>query len=169
MTINEAILKVITSQFKKDEPEAFKTVEKAGYRVYKVDGHFVVKNGETGRYVTTNGHTPRYFGGGVYGYFVDRGWHYKQVAIAMGTRLKFDFVGCLEKPYPEYRRPVARPTIEKYRKLQDAKRSVNYADERIEELQKKIQRLTDELVSAAEYRNQREHNLAIVKREIGLW
>lgn len=52
--INEAIKKVLGTQFKKDAPEAFKIVKEAGYTAYKDRGYFYnVENPKTGKVLRT--------------------------------------------------------------------------------------------------------------------
>ena len=52
--INEAIKKVLGTQFKKDAPEAFKIVKEAGYTTYKDRGYFYnVANPKTGKVLRT--------------------------------------------------------------------------------------------------------------------
>lgn len=51
MTINEAIAKVLTTQYKKDAREAHEIVESAGYTINKYDGNWWVKNPKTDRWV----------------------------------------------------------------------------------------------------------------------
>ena len=45
--VNNAILKVLTTQFKRDAKESHKIVEEAGYEIYKYGGSFGVKNPKT--------------------------------------------------------------------------------------------------------------------------
>lgn len=173
MTLNEAIMRVITSKFKKDAPEAFKAVSDAGYIMYKVDGHWVVKHPLTERYVTVTGGI-RYLGCGVSGYRIDRGWNYRNSLIIYDGKgdltTKFDFVGCLMTPYNrEYYRIVNNATTrQKYDSLKWAKQTVKYSDERIEEIQTKIDKLTRDLISAVENRAQAKIRLNEVRKNLNL-
>lgn len=45
--LKNAILTVLRTQYKYEAPAAFKTVERAGYDVYKYDGVWVIRNKET--------------------------------------------------------------------------------------------------------------------------
>ena len=49
--VNEAILKVLSTQYKKDAKEAHKIVEAAGYEIYKSNGCFTIKNPRTYKYI----------------------------------------------------------------------------------------------------------------------
>lgn len=52
MTINEAIFTVLTTQFKKNAPEAFKMVESLSEcRVDKYQGSFDIRNTKTNRWI----------------------------------------------------------------------------------------------------------------------
>jgi hypothetical protein len=50
--LNEAILKVITTKYKKDAEDAHSIVKAAGYEVYKSDGCYVVRNDKTGKAIS---------------------------------------------------------------------------------------------------------------------
>lgn len=85
MTINEAIAKVLTTQYKKDAKEAHEMVESAGYKIWKRDGDWWVKNEKTNRWV-----------------YMPYDWHYKYKGswTLHTNNTKADY-GCRQLRYPE--------------------------------------------------------------------
>lgn len=177
MTLNEAILKVITTQFKKDAPEAFKFVANSGYKVYKGGGHFYVEHPITGKYVYAE-HTGfgwdynagRY----IYGYYIYRGYLYRNVKWIDGTECKFNFVAYLMKPYNADRdyKPPYRPTLEKYNRIKSAQWDVDYHEKKVNELKAELEREVKRITKDIEYHTvQAERSkgrLKDVRNELGL-
>ena len=114
MTINEAILKVLTAQFKKDEPEAFEMVSNHGYKTSKWNGHWEVRNEATLRCLW--GSEENWWNSRLHRYapclYLRCGGctvYEKKVWRAD----KFDYVGFLNKPINQW------ATDEKYKTWQD--------------------------------------------------
>ena len=169
--LNIAIYKVLTTQFKKDAKEAHEAVKAAGYGITKNNGRFEVYNSTTRRSI----------------YIADNGWRGCRIIHGYYTRqrrifntwnteeiLKFDFVGCLEKPTNEaYYEMVRRNermnnAKQKYEKLKSARWYVKYETEKLESLQKKIEALQNELILAAQDKVKYEQRLQECRREFGL-
>lgn len=169
--LNIAIYKVLTTQFKKDAKEAHEAVKAAGYEITKNGGRFEVYNPDTNRWL----------------YIADNGWrgcriihgHYTRQMRIFNSRsaeeiLKFDFVGCLEKPtneayYKMIREAEQRSNAkQKYERLKSARWYVKYETEKLESVQKKIEELQKELILSAQAKVKYEQKLQECRRELGL-
>lgn len=84
--VNRNIYAVLTSKFKKDNPEAFAIVNHQGYSIEKINGRFRVFNPETRVYVYFDNYYRRYIYHGYYG------------SNTSVWNEKFDFVNALNKP-----------------------------------------------------------------------
>ena len=158
MTINEAILKVLTAQFKKDEPEAFEMVSNHGYIISKWHGQWDIKNEATDRYL---------FGGEEERWNSRRGRYVLCLHLRCGGSTvydkivwnadKFDYVGYLNKPlnrwvlneqgkfWQEKEWSEARRTYECIRSAKsDIKRYTQNLEETKQSFQRKIQKLADD-------------------------
>ena len=170
--LNDAIINVLTHQFKKDVPKSHRTVENAGYVIYKVNGHFVVKNPKTDRNISvTQSHRYRYR------YFAEYGYYSKhqKYCNTMDDVRKIDFVNCLNTPINSeyYSTFNAVPTIKKkyskYRSgLHDAKWDIDYYNSCIERYKKEIEKLNNELIRCARERGKAEEKLSGIRKELGL-
>lgn len=168
MTLNEAIYKVITTQFKKDMREAVELVEEAGYEINKSDGRFYVRNPKTQRFIES-----KYS-------------QYRDITTLIGNRgeiLKFrytcnchfDFVGYLNKELNHVwyvmrneRAWYVSPTRKKYEKLQEAKRYLRYREEAVEKTKKDLADLQARLERDIEERVRYEQMLAETRKNLGL-
>lgn len=150
MTINEAIAKVMTTQFKKDMGEALEIVKTAGFQVEKWDGEWMVRNPETNRTVVIKSNN--------YRAWIEYGsvrTLRKEVNIRKGLDLdevRFDFEGCLRKPlnrdwyYLENERRNNRSaTMVKYDNLDWKKKALKWRREDVEKTKQKIEALQREL------------------------
>ena len=164
MTINEAIYKVVTTQFKKDMGEAKKIVRGAGYTIVKWYGRgWNVKNEATGKiiYLTSDGYSYKEF-------CINN----RYIRVKRGEDCKIDFVNALNKPinkeWQSLRWVEARPTKKKYEKLSSAKWSLNWRRKDVEKTKREIARLQEELIRQTRNIVDAENNLTTVRRELGL-
>lgn len=166
--LNTAIRTVLLTQFKKDAPEAFKIVEAAGYEVYKYNGSFGVKNTITDRHI-------RIQAGRNYGRMTLL-YGYSEARVNNDLLACFDFAGCLNKPMNKTWHEMqhvrawgkASPTLERYEELKSARWSVNYDAREIAKIQEQIEKLTRDLVRAAQSKTRSEEKLQACKAKLGL-
>lgn len=169
MTINEAIYKVLMTQFKKDiGAEALTLIKEAGYEIFKDNGNFNIKNPKTGRYV--------YIGSNSYNLKVctyGAGFNRYYPIGYKPENCKFDFAGYLEKPlntewYSRYIWANYHPTEDRYRTLYNARNTVRYEIEHIARIKKQISDLQADLERSLEYKIKKEISLKDTRRELGL-
>lgn len=166
MTLNEAIYKVISTQFKKDMGDALKIVENAGYKVTKWDGRFYVKNETTRRELCLRE--------GYKGYKVC-GNGYDKCRFGWNDVCPMDLVGYLNKEINRnwYELEFARndwmsPTWRKYTMLKDAKSNIKYNETAIEKLRKEIAEKQNILERCIADAVRREQKLTEVRKQLGL-
>jgi hypothetical protein len=150
---NKAIVKVLTTKYKKDALDAHKEVEDAGFKIYKYDGQWRI----SGKYRTIYVNYDSWKG--YYVWLDNKGF---STIIPHENISKVDFVDCLNKPRnTEYYRNCVDPIHEKYSEIESSlgrnKWNIGYYDrqlkstrERIEELQKDIMRLQEDLIHYSE-------------------
>ena len=167
MNLNEAIYKVIKTQFKKDMGEALRLVEEAGYRVSKWDSRFYVKNERTNREVCLR---ESYFGN-----CIISGNGYEKCKFHPDEVCRFDFIGYLEKPHnlawydiEAKKNDWRSPTWYKYDRLRSIRNSIKYAEDSINTRRKQIADLQRSLENDIEYRVKREQQLVEVRKELRL-
>lgn len=171
--LNAAIGIVVTSKFKKDAPEAFAVVAKAGYECFKNgSSEWEIYNPATKRriWLTT---ARRGWGSDVriiHGMYCNNVANFDTEDAAIS---KFDFVGCLDKPLnTEYYRCTRldgkKTAVEKYDELKFKKRMMLSYDEDLTKIAEKIKKLQDELVRAACRRESYSRELADLRKELGL-
>lgn len=166
MTLNEAIYKVMTTQYKKDAKEEHKMVEAAGYEIYKSDGSFTVRNDETHRELCID----------YKGYYSVLYTRSRSIRFRKNEGLKFDFVGYLSKPRHDindfldkdgYYKDRSK-ALQKYQMLERAKHHVEYEKNQLEEIKKKIASLQNELVRTAKFVVKAEADVNETRVKIGL-
>lgn len=170
--LNQAIWTVLSTQFKKQAKEAFKTVQENGYEVYK--------NG-CGTWTVKNPHTDKtmHIEQGCYRTILcygrnSRRWN--KLAEEQAIAKHFDFVNCLRTPHNrEYYEVEARESWrqeskshEQYDRIKSAKWSIQYETDRIAKIQKEIAKLQDELIRATESRVSDKARLENLRKEFGL-
>lgn len=166
MTLNEAIYKVIGTQFKKDMGEALEIVEKAGYKVSKWDSRFYVKNTNTGREVCLRE--------GYKGYKVCGNGDVKHLIPWDGV-CRMDLVGYLEKPFNRewYKVQAMRSdwrsaTWYKWDRLRSARYDIRYADKELANIKRDIANLQARLERTLVEKVKREQRLAEMCKELRL-
>lgn len=166
--LNEALLKVLTTKFKKDAPAEFKMVSDAGYEVYKVDGMFRVYNANTHREI----HFTRGYGYRVYGYL---NWtNGRKQCTTYEDLTKVNIVGVLNTPPNYAKRPTGYgywgETKTKYnaRKLCEAKMRVKCADESIDRARRELEKAQKELERTIQYRVRVAYELNECRKELNL-
>ena len=166
--LNEAIIKVLTTQFKKDAKEAHALVESYGYTISKVDGHFIIKNPLTRRYVYIT--EARSY---LYAYDIHINTNDKRVKRSEELN-NFDYVNFLEKPLntawykTQYGENEYHPTREKWNRLSSAKWYLEYRTKDIDKIKKQIESLQKDLIRQVEWKEEAKHDLADVRKEYGL-
>lgn len=152
MTINEAILKVLTAQFKKDEPEAFEMVSNHGYKVSKWNGCWKVSNEATSRCLW--GSENSWWNSRLHRYAPCL--HLRCGGSTLYDRKvwsadKFDYVGFLNKPINQY------AIDEKYKSWQEREWS---------EARRTYERLKDYKLNIKFYEKSLESELDIFNRKM---
>lgn len=176
MTLNEAVFRVITTQFKKNMGGADKVVEEAGYRVMKTDGRFAVRT------VRENGRCRDIEFGEAYRGYKLIAWNgHRQRVYRYNTiddLKKFNFEGFLTAPINvayadaealnEYRYGGYTETQRKMGRLRDAKSSIRYRADDIEKYKKQIAELQEKIEDAIRRQVQYEVDLRNIRKEYGL-
>lgn len=162
--LNEAIRKVLFTQFKKQAKEAHKIVEEAGYKIWKCGGDWRVENEATGRTV--------YLEDGYRRTFI---WHGPRYVNRSQYNDNFDFVGALNKPVnKEYYTSIAFTYMNEskakqaYKRIQQHVSYVKMYERDIQDAQKKIAELQDKMVRYATYKAEEERKVKDIKKELGL-
>jgi len=168
--LNAAIWTVLTATYKKDHPEAFAIVERAGYGITKYDGCWRIHNAETNRTV--------YISRRYYGYLIRGTAHTKDVCKKdFDDTRKVDYVGILNKPYnrvwidlenKRYWHPNTNPTKDKYARIRSEKNSLEINAQEIERTKAQIATMQAHLIWLGEQKARHEINLAQARREYGL-
>lgn len=171
--LNKAIWTVLTTQFKKEAKEAFKTVQDNGYEVHKNGcGTWSVGNPHTRKFIHIeygNYRTRLY-----YGNYTTQCKTWKTPEQQRVVAEKFDFVNCLRTPQNnayyeavngQYEESKAK---QKYHELKSVKWSLNYENQRIAKIQADIAKLQAELISATESKVKDEMRLQNKRKELGL-
>ena len=167
MTINEAILRVINCEYKKDEKEAFKVVKAAGYEtIYNkprrsCDYGWTVRNFETHKEVT---HAP-YFDFKPVCVRLD-----KYMTVFGGTGLcKVDFKAFLDKPVNEAK-IIAEPLTAREKKwhIKSEEVDIERNEQRIEELKKAIAQMQEDIKKHEELVKAHKKNLTELRKKYGL-
>lgn len=174
MNLNDAIIQVITTKYKKDALDAHKIVEDAGYKIDKRNGRYYVSNEITHRYCNA-----RLTG-------VDYGkqcWHLdwgsmvcaKKIHYGKPDSIKVDFVNLLNTPYnreahvsyydDKWHNSVAK---EKYNRLKQLKYNVDYYSKKAQEIMDEFSRLQERLVDATEDKARSVAKLDAYRKECGL-
>lgn len=169
MTINEAIYRILTNQFKKDiGTEAFEIIKAAGYETLKNNGRFHIENPATGRCI--------YISDGYRGLKINTyaaGFSRYYEISYHPEKCKFDFAGYLEKPlnkewYNRYKWANFKPTEVKFRALSDARRSLGFDKHRIARIKKQIAELQADLEREIRYEIESEMKLKETRQKLGL-
>jgi len=163
MTLNQAIYKVITTQYKKDMGEAYKIVTDAGFLPRKITGGWEVYNPETRRSVWVSYNN--------YKTYISYGWDHRRVEI----NFHFDFEKNLRTPnntewfeVRNRRRDWRGDTKIKMERLHDAKWTIEWRKRDIEHTKKKIEELQRELMSQMRSEIQSESCLDEIRKELKL-
>ena len=174
MTLNQAIIQVISNQFKKDAKEAHTQVEAAFYKIEKYNGHYRVTNPATHRYcyIVYSGHYMKgdrwvlYWGSTGQG----RKEHYGDPAD-----IKVDLVNMLNTPYNKYMYECEwehdgnrSEAMQKYVHLKSLKRDYQTYDVGMTQVLKDIDDLQKKLIKYTEQRVNCMTKLNNYRNEIGL-
>ena len=176
MTINEAVYKVIATQFKKNMDGADKVVEEAGYRVMKTEGRFAVRT------VRDNGRCRDIEFGETYKGYKLIAWNGNRQRIykykTIDDLKKFDFEGFLTAPinveYAEaealndYRYGGFNETQRKMSRVRDAKAYIRYKADDIAKYKKQMLELQEKIEDAIRRQVQYENDLKNIRKEYGL-
>ena len=123
--LRQSMIIVLRARYKKDAPAAFEAVEAAGFETYKCDGHWGIRNRNTGKSIRMR----------------DNGKVSTNTGYADAE--KVDIIAYLETPYSQWRNiwlygQEYAPTKPKLSELRYAKRCVESCDKEIAQLQKKL-------------------------------
>lgn len=175
--VNEAIYTVLTTQFKKQAPEAFEIVKAAGYEYDKYNGRFNVYNGKTNRRISLDdgGWYKNYWLTVNHGYYTANTTTYRGELEDLLAKVKrFDFVGCLDKPMNrEYYAMLHdaddnSQAVQKWQSLKYKKNCVQWRVEEIERIQLQMEKLQKDLMRAMERKVEYEQDVINYKKELGL-
>ena len=171
-TLNAAIRTALMVQFKKDAPEAFNIIKKAGYEVYKYGGDWAIKNPTTKRFLYLR---VGYKNITVCGYIAkERSFKNKE------DLEKFDFVNCLNTSYNDTWNKIQQynanltygwiksNAYQKYDLIKQTQHFIKYYQERIDKVQKEIQDLQKELMRYAVCLADEKKNLENTRKDLGL-
>lgn len=181
--INKAIREVITTQFKKDAKESHELLENLGYKIYKYDGSFWVKNPKNDKTIGMGN-----YGRLIYGRNSVYTRYYKNREQEYDNHLNyFNFYNCLEvAPNKNWCRTYHRGGCSWYtdkndiqirfennkRDLNNALWSARHYTKEVEDVQKKltetIEKLQKELVRVTEYKIEAQLKLKEIKNNIKL-
>ena len=173
VALNDAMLKVMSTQFKKDAKTEHEIVESYGYKIYKYDGAFRIRNDKTQKCISL-----RPCNSYRYNWKLEYGDTYAdEKRVKTLEELKVvDLVGILEKPrnnvYKSLQWGYVDDVHSKYRErkeqLRSAKWNVEYHSGRINDIQKKIAELQKDLVYESKQLARYETNLTNIKKEVGI-
>ena len=174
MTLNQAITKVISNQYKKNAKEAHQIVEDAGYKIEKYDGHYRVINEKLHRYcyMVYSGHYSKgdrwvlYWGSMGYG----GKEHYGDPA-----NIVFDYERMLNTPYnhaghtdPYNDKWNKSAAMEKYVHLKHLKDDVQRQEIEMASIIKQMEGLQKRLINVTESKVKCITDLSICRKEYGL-
>ena len=181
MNLKEAMIAVMTNQYKKDAKEAHQIVEAAGYTITKDNGHYYIRNEKTHRYcwmidsgMYRRGHRWVFEWGSMsYGskaFYI--GGDYRAQTV---EQIPFDFVTMLNKPYNHaaytsaytdvWNKSVAK---ERYNNISIQKRVIQNKKEEIDSCLKSMAALQHKLISLTEDKCKYEVELNKYRQEYGL-
>ena len=165
--INRAVYAVISTPLKKNCKWAIKILEEEGYGVVKAGKYGLgVVNPKTGRYVCICGRNTYKQTTNI--------WHHSYKTTTTKCPEKFDYFNCLNtlpnNLYWEHLANLRRDTATKARlyRLKEAKRTIQYREQAIQETLKKIEDLQKTLIREAQWLEQQKANLTRVREELGL-
>lgn len=171
--LNDAMIKVMSTQFKKDAKAEHELVESYGYTIYKYDGSFRIRNNKTCKCIYLK-HSSNYR----YSWVLDYGDTYADVKrVKSLEELKVvDLVGILEKPRNNVYKALQWGHVDdihaKYsdrrEQLRRAKWDVKYHSDRIDEIQRKLIALQTELLEESKKLAKYSVELDACKKEIGI-
>lgn len=145
--LRDAIITVLTSQYKYDAPEAFKTVKRAGYDIYKNDGKWVVRNPETHKTVYLS-------------YRRDK----LQLFTGRGDIDKVDIIAYLNKPYNRVKETYYyAPSRSKVQDLGWEKHWVQVKEDKVAQLEKQLAEARKQLVDANVELTKRRMRYGLIK------
>lgn len=169
--LNQAMLKVMTTKYKKDAKEAHKLVEDYGYEIVKRNGMFWVIHPKTKKYI----YIDEVYGYGGYYYYVNYCSGTKKVYIKKRPDIlnNFDFVNCLGTPEnTAYRDSIWRERYcsTKYKEIRksikDTKRCIMWEECDIKNTEHKIKNLQDKLMYYATRKNEYEKHLNELRKQV---
>lgn len=164
--VNEAILKVLSTQYKKDAKEAHKIVEAAGYEIYKSNGCFTIKNPKTYRYIQ----------------WTQCRWRYnyklitttKDIYFDNWKELKINFVNYLNKPINRDKERgdnmwgCSSKLKEKYDSLCNHKMSIEYHTREIERQKALIEKTKKDIEYHERRIKEEKDSLEETRKKLGL-
>ena len=170
---NDALIKVMSTQFKKNAKAEHELVESYGYIIYKYDGSFRIRNDKTCKIISL-----RYTGSYRYSWVLDYGDTYADVKrVKSLEELKVvDLVGIREKPRNSVYKALQWGHVDdihaKYSDLREslrhAKWNVKYHTDRVVEIQRKMLTLQNELLAESKKLAKYSVALEACKKEIGI-
>ena len=163
MNLNEAIYEVLTSNYKKDAPAAFKMVQNNGYDVYKSGKSWVVRNHKTYKIVcldVPSGDWTFYWGRN-HKSIDPRWWRNKGREI--------NFVRCLDTPTNNYKCDNnGSKALVKHYEIKCQRNYVKWEQDKIDDIQSQISRLQSELVYHVDKKAREEEQLKKLRKDAGL-
>lgn len=175
--VNEAILKVMLTQYKKDAKEYHEIVEKAGYTITKYNGLYHVKNKETGKelwakkdYVWWSKYSSRQWT-----IIIElNGLRVKK--YKSGQSIPLDFVSYLDKPMnKEWYEMVNKGYWGQFTKgywqrdrLKSAKRSLEIRKKEIKTVKESIANMENSLEDKIRNMIRVEYEIEALRKEFGL-
>lgn len=156
--VNEAIYRVATAKYKKDDPVAFDLVERAGYEVSKYNGRWHISNPTTFKSVVYSR----------WGSFGSNG--------RVPFNNKINFVNYLETPYNRVWRDMQYSSwckyegkaIREYRKFKEARDRVKSLERRAATIRETMNQLVQEFMQLSDKRVEAKQDLNSIRHQLGL-
>lgn len=164
--VNKAIVKVLSTQYKKDAKEAHKIVEAAGYEIYKSNGCFVIKNPKTNKYIQWTLCRWRYN----YKLIITT----KDIYFDDWKDLKINFVNYLDKPINRDKERgdnmwgCSSKLKEKYTRLRDHKMMIEYYSKEIKRQKALIEKAKEEITRCEKRLREEKDSLEETRIKLGL-
>lgn len=173
--INEMIFEACLTQYKKDNPEPFKIVERAGYLTEKYDGRWIIYNPQTQKRVSViqehrvwDSSYKHYINQPYIAYDTGKGKAYWTIKDGKEVTM-FDFVSYLDKPKNKYN---WNNPISKYKNAKDEinrrKMWIKYKQDEIDKAKEKIKKWLDRIQYNTKEMEKDEVELNKIRKEIGL-
>jgi len=176
MTINEAIVKVLLTQYKKDALEEHKFLEERCFEIYKYYGSWVVKDNFSKRAVSAERDKTRWHKKEkrwIHGDYIKMyGRYTKNVFVPYNTDIKVDFVSFFTctRPinYEESRYKYHSDAVEKWVRIQECKDAIARYEKGIKDSKEEINKYIELIADLSRHVAEGEADLQNLRKKYGL-